>query len=195
MTEGMRHFLFGLASLVAATSVASAEPLSVGATTTPEATQAPSTYLATGVTLGGVGAHTAAGFSADIGEHLYRSLWLHVGAATADDGQLLAGSGHYTQVHAGLEVSSCQRGDRVCGYVGGDVGYAQSQYTAASSGGEFAGLSLGPTEMSESQSGAIGVLRAGLDIGGEHLRWRPGVEAVIAGPSEAAVTQSLVYRF
>lgn len=184
----MRNILV-ITTLLATASLAHADPLSARAST--EA--APSTYLATGVTLGGVGSHTGAGVSADVSEHVWKALWVHVGGTMVDDSQFLVATGSYRAAYAGVELSSCQVGDRICAYVGGDVGYADSQYSGSSSTNDW-GIQSG-SSMTENSSGAIGVLRGGFDIGGRHLRWRPGVQATIAGPSAAAITQSVAFRF
>lgn len=169
-------------SILAAASAASADPLAVHATT---AEPASSTYVATGVTLGGADGHTAAGVSVDLGQRIWDYVWLHAGGTAAADGELFGGQGRYLAAHGGVEVASCHPGERVCAYAGADLGYAQSEYSTWSFDGNMSG----------STAGVIGVLRAGLDIGGKHVRWRPGFEADVGNTSAGALTQSIVFRF
>jgi len=49
--------------------------------------------------------------------------------------------------------------------------------------------------MTSSQAGVVGVVRAGLDIGNEHVRWRPGFEATFGSVAAGGITQSLVVQF
>ena len=170
-------------SILVTASVASAEPLAVHAQASTE--PAASTYVATGITFGGADGHTAAGVSLDLGQRVSEHVWLHAGGTAAADGELLGGQGRYLAAHGGLELASCHRGERVCAFAGADVGFAQSQYSTWS----FDGTMSGTTD------GVIGVLRVGLDIGGTHVRWRPGFEADVGNASAGALTQSIVFRF
>jgi hypothetical protein len=180
------RFAVVLASLIATVSVASADPLAAEARSSSEAPA--DVYVAGGVMLGSAGGHDAGGFSVDFGRRIWSTLWFHAGGTFAgtSDG-LFGGTGTYTEAHGGLEVSSCHPGDRVCLFAGADVGYEESKFSDADW--------FGGDTMTTENAGVIGLARFGLDVGGKHVRWRPGFQAAFGSGQSAAITQSLAVRF
>jgi len=182
-----------LAALLAAPAVAHADPLAAQSSVTIQ--DAPRTYIAPGVALGSAGSHTMAAFSFEVGERITDHLVVHGEGLSGVDG--LGTTDTYMAATAGLDATSCVQLAKTCAYVGFSAGYAQSKYTQyglSSTENEWLAPELSGG-MSTLSQGAVGVLRAGLDIGNEHLRWRPGVEATLVGPSQAALTSAFALTF
>ncbi len=166
-----------LACLLAATT-ASADPGRVAAldpaaqpelSSTTSATRAPTldsaTYLSTGVALGADGAvdWLYGATSIDAGYRLNPGWWLHgelsggarIGYGPVNNAPTIVAPEHFVgDVRGGFEWRACRV---VCGMVGIDAGYR--------SGDALTGVQVVP--------------RFGLDFGGEHLRFRPGIELPI----------------
>ena len=173
-----------IAALLAAPALASADPLALHAAT---AQDAPRTYFAPGIAIGAEGGHTMLGVMFEIGERITDHLVLHVeglggGAVTLD------GNGYLGAATGGIDATSCSKREKVCAYGGFSAGYAASKFTESDWFDPGSG-------MSTSSQGASGVLRAGLDIGSKHVRWRPGIEASLFGASQGALTNSLAFAF
>jgi hypothetical protein len=174
-------------AILATASVASADPLAASATGTIE--DAPRTYFMPGVALGSAGNHTMGAVTAELGTRITDHLVIHAEGLFGSDGELLGGSGQYIAATAGVDATSCEKLEKVCAYVGASAGYAYSKYTDSND------WFTGAAGMSTLDQGAVGMLRAGMDIGSTHVRWRPGVEVAVVGPSAAALTQSVIFRF
>jgi len=195
----MRNVLFGLASLLAATSVAHADPLAVAAHASDSA--APTTYVQGGLMLGGAEHYSTGAFSAEVGKRLVPHLWVHGSVADGfADLPGATGSGSIRQVRAGADAMTCTGSGVYCAYLGGDAGYQRTQFSGywnkfwPDTGVDY---TMPVNKRVGGREGMIGVARAGLDIGGKHVRWRPGIEASFAGDGLDGVniTQSLAYRF
>lgn len=194
----MRNFLACFASLVAASAVAHADPIAV--TESAESSTAPSTYVQGGVMAGGNEGYFTAGASAEAGKRVAPSVWLHGSFTEGAAGELFAtGNGTIMQARVGADAMPCSASGVLCAFVGADVGYQHTQFSGTSDpwfcDGDANDCMGNPID--ESRSRAIGVARAGLDIGGTHLRWRPGIEAAFSGDGVNGVnlTQSIAYRF
>lgn len=173
-----------IAALLAAPALASADPLAVHAVTMPDA---PRTYFAPGIAIGSATNHTMAAASFEIGERISDHLVLHI-EGLGGGNVTLDGDGYLGAVTGGIDATTCNKLEKVCAYAGFSAGYAASKFT------ESDWFDPGSGMATQSQ-GAIGVLRAGLDIGSKHVRWRPGFEASLFGPSEGAVTNSIAFAF
>jgi hypothetical protein len=112
----MRMFLASLCCLTFTAVAAHAEP---GVVQHVDAARE-STYFSTGLAFGSVESHTAVGAQVDAGVHVVGALWLHAGVTGSVDisDLLFFGSGTAISAHAGAELSSCHRGERVCAYAG-----------------------------------------------------------------------------
>lgn len=193
----MRNVLLACASVASLCSVASADPLAVAATTSDE--PAPSTYVQVGVMAGGNdGLATAAG-NTEIGKRVASILWVHASFTMGAAAELFAsGSGTIVQARAGGDLMPCSDNGKLCVFAGADVGMQSTQYSGMETpwfcGGDY---SCEPQSVEQSRTRMIGVGRVGLDLGGPHLRWRPGIEAAVGGDGINGVnlTQSLAYRF
>ncbi len=180
MHQVMRHVLLACASTVAFCSIASADPLAVAATTADE--PAPTTYVQGGVLAGVTGEQTVAGASTEVGTRVASVMWIHASFALGSAREILGStSGSMTQLRMGADLMTCNENGGMCAFAGADLGVQHTQIM----------------ESSDSHTHALGVGRVGLDIGGTHLRWRPGIEASLTsnGADGVTLTQSLAYRF
>ena len=173
-----------IAALLAAPALASADPLAVHATPAPDA---PRTYFAPGIALGSSGNHTMAGATFEIGERISDHLVLHV-EGLGGGNVTLDGNGYLGAVTGGVDATTCNKLEKVCAYAGFSAGFAAGKFTESDWFDPGSG-------MATSTQGATGVLRAGLDIGSKHVRWRPGIEAALFGPSQGAITNSIAFAF
>ncbi|HSN27923.1 MAG TPA: hypothetical protein VLT45_16655 [Kofleriaceae bacterium] len=198
MRQVMRNVLLAFASLAAVSSVASAEPLSVAATTDDAAT--PATYVQGGVTAGGNDGLLTAGASAEVGRRVAPFAWVHASLMMGAANEIFAhGSGSIVQARGGVDLMTCSGNGVLCAFAGADIGLQASQYHG-SEDPWFCDSDAGDcmsTPVDDSHAGVIGVGRVGLDIGGTHVRWRPGIEASMStdGHAGLSLTQSLAYRF
>ena len=122
-------------------------------------------YVGGGVMAGGDGGVDAQA-TIEGGYRLDGGIWAHAVAATgvAGDDQ---GGGQIHQVRAGLEGRTCTQPEGIlCAVAGADLGYQQYTWHADE-------LHMSPDEPHHD---AIAVLRLGGDIGGHHIRVRPGIE-------------------
>ncbi|MBV8757555.1 MAG: hypothetical protein JO257_09780 [Deltaproteobacteria bacterium] len=194
----MRNVLLAFAAVTAASSIASADPLSVAATT--DSAAEPTTYVQGGLMAGGNDGYLTAGASAEVGKRVAPFAWVHASLTMGAADELFAhGTGSIMQARAGADLMTCNGSGVLCAFAGADLGIQQTQYSGMSepwfcdsSEGDCSGNAI-----DESRNRVIGVGRLGLDIGGTHLRWRPGIEASVAGNGVNGVnlTQSLAYRF
>jgi hypothetical protein len=198
MPTVMRHFLLACASVVSFCSIASADPLAVAATTTQE--PEPTTYVQGGLLAGGNDGLFTAGGSVEVGKRVSPFAWVHASFMMGSAGELFAtGSGSVMQARVGADLMTCSDNGALCAFAGADLGLQAAQYHGTSDPwfcDSDAGDCMGDP-IDKSDGGAIGVGRVGLDIGGKHLRWRPGIEASVAadGLNGVNVTQSIAYRF
>jgi len=193
----MRNVLVAFASLAALSSVASADPLSVAATGTEDAT--PTAYVQGGLMAGGNDGNFTAGGSVEVGKQVGSIAWVHASVVLASASQLFAtGSGSITQGRIGGDLMSCNDNGALCAFVGADVGVQTVNYDGMSEPW-FCDSDSGceGDAISEHSTALLGVGRVGLDIGGKHVRWRPGVEASATSDGGAGfnLTQSIAYRF
>ena len=124
-------------------------------------------------------------------------VWVHGSLTEGLAGELFAtGNGSILQVRAGADAMGCLGGGVLCAYVGADAGYQHTHYAGMPDPGFCAGDCSG-NPIDESRDRMIGVGRVGLDNGGTHGRWRPGIEASFAsdGLDGVNITQSVAYRF
>ena len=194
----MRTVVFACASIAAFCSIASADPLSVAATTTPDST--PTTYVQGGVLAGGNDGLFTAGASVEVGKRVAPFAWAHASFMMGSAGELFAtGTGSVMQARIGVDLMTCSDNGALCAYAGADIGLQAAQYHGTSDpwfcDGDANDCMGDPIDKSD--GGAIGVGRVGLDIGGKHIRWRPGIEASVAaaGLNGVNLTQSIAYRF
>lgn len=175
-----------IAALLVAPALAHADPLAVTAIAKPTE-DAPRTYIAPGVALGAAGSHTMGAASLEIGERITDHLVLHAEGLAGATAELFGGSGETYAATGGIDATSCTKVEKVCAYAGFSAGYASSRYT------EHDWFSS--DTMSTASDGATGILRMGLDIGTRHVRWRPGFEVTVFGPSQGAFTNSVALAF
>jgi hypothetical protein len=116
----------------------------------------------------------------------YDHIVLHAEGIGGGIASMFEGQGSYFAVTGGIDVNSCAHLESVCAYVGGSAGYAASKYIENDWFGDT---------MQTGGTGAVGMLRAGLDVGNKHVRWRPGLEVALFGPNVGALTQSVEFRF
>ena len=181
----MKTFIV-VASLLA-TSLAHAEAPAEAPSTSASADVAPtetSKYLSGGALLGADHAIVAA-VSVDGGYQLSGSLWLHgmIAKGTAGGIDEPNYKGGYDTGRLGLEERGCVV-DAVCAFAGLDVGYRHVDYMA-----EYDNTNT---------SGVVVVPRLGLDVGGSHLRFRPGIEGVLDGSQNNIgidLTAAVAYRW
>lgn len=181
----MRTWFLATSLLLLATTAHAQPGLELDASSTATSDR-PRVYVATGAMIGGAGGHTGVGLGADLGVQVYEALWVHAGATTMANGELFGGSGSFQNLHAGLELSTCHTGDHVCAFAGADLGWAHSEYWES----DWFGSGMG-----YEHDGMVGVIRAGLDVGGKHVRWRPGFEGTVGTSSAGGITNSLVVQF
>ena len=159
----MRQPLLVLTVLAATATIAAASPPAVYASD--DAPQpAPESYAATGAMFGGdLGVDGQ--LAVEGGHHLDGAWWLHAlaaGGLAGDD----EGGGVIRQARAGIEARSCTTHRIACAYAGADLGYQSYTWHA----NEY---HMSPDEPHHD---LIGVARAGFDLGGRHVRVRPGIE-------------------
>jgi hypothetical protein len=147
MPAGMRNALVIFATLVTTTTLAAAEPTA---------------YVGTGA-MAGMDGFLDAQVAIEGGVHLQGQWWLHAIAATggATDDQ---GGGPVSQARVGIEGRACNDSGAACAYAGLDVGYQSLTWRPHDPG------------MDENYNDMIAAYRAGGDLGGRHVRVRPGVE-------------------
>jgi hypothetical protein len=189
------RFAVGLASLVAATAVAHAEP--PGLTTSAETKPSDGSYIAGGLEGGGNDAYLTLGGRVELATRVAPDLWIHAILADGGQGKIFAtGSGTYTQLRAGADFMGCSAGGAFCVFAGADVGLEQTTWTGHDDPW-FSDDTSTPMDTTDDHDRVIGVGRVGLDIGGINLRWRPSIEVSQAtdGTSGFTGTQSIAYRF
>src|SRR6185312_10711260 len=139
--------------------------------------------------------------TAEVGKRVSQNVWLHGSVTEAAAGQLFAtGNGSMLQVRGGADVMSCNASGGLCAYAGADLGFQHTQFAGESTPLfciDDTGDSCMGNSIDESHNTLIGVARAGFDVGGEHLRWRPGVELAVGDTDVNGfnLTQSIAYRF
>jgi hypothetical protein len=198
MHRVMRNVSFAfasLASLVAATAVAHADPLAVAATASPDAV--PSSYVQGGVMAGANDGLLTDGASAEVGKRVQPYVWVHASMTMGSADELFAsGTGSILQARAGADLMGCNANGVLCAFAGADVGFQHTEFSGMSVPLFCDGEDCQGDAVYDHHAGMIGVGRVGLDIGGKHLRWRPGVEGSVSGTGVGVnVTQSVAYRF
>jgi hypothetical protein len=194
----MRNVLFAFASLAAVSSIASADPLSVTGTTT-SSDAAPTTYVQGGLMAGGNDHKLTAGGNVEIGKQVASIAWVHASFVLGSASELFAtGSGSIIQGRVGGDLMTCSETGGLCAFVGADVGMQDVNYEGMSQPwfcGEDSDCS--PNPISQHSAALLGVARVGLDLGGQHFRWRPGIEVsgTTDGGAGVNLTQSIAYRF
>ena len=193
----MRTVVLACASIAAFCSIASADPLSVAATTTED--PAPTTYVQGGLMAGGNDGNFTAGGSVEVGKQVSSLAWVHGSFLLGSASQIFAtGSGSIMQGRIGGDLMSCNDNGALCAFVGADVGVQAVNYEGMSDPW-FCDSDTGceGDPISQHSTALLGVGRVGLDLGGKHLRWRPGVEASATSDGGAGfnLTQSIAYRF
>lgn len=190
----MRHIALGFAALVAATSVAHAQPALVAPQPQPEA--APASYVMGGGEVGVNDGYLSGGGMLEAGTRVTDHVFVH-GIATHGGTERLfsSGTGSYTQLRGGADILSCEHTGARCVFVGADLGVQHVQWSGMV--GSLFDNSGDGTPVSYSRTRMIGVARLGVDMGGTHLRWRPSVELAMSdnGGNGLNVMQSLAYRF
>ncbi len=158
----MRNSLVIFATLAATTTIAAAEPPGLTASVAPEAPA--SSYVGVGILFGGdIGLDGQ--LDVEGGYHLNGAWWLHgmaAGGVAGDD----QGGGVVHQARVGIEARGCRFEGIACAYAGADLGY--QAFTWHSNEGDA---------MNEQHDDVLASLRVGADIGGRHLRVRPGIES------------------
>jgi hypothetical protein len=192
----MRTLGLSLLTLVSMSAVAAAQPALTSSTPAP-ASAAPSTYLQLDGMAGTVGEDLSASAAIAGGVELGDSpLWVHGELLHGDtSGFLIDRNGTIDQARLGLEARSCGVRGIVCVMAGVDAAVEHSRVTGS-------GVNLfevGPSDpvMTTEATTGLGIARIGLDIGGKHLRYRPGIEVAFDahGEQAASVVQSVAWRF
>ncbi len=190
----MRHVALGFAALVAAASVAQAQPALVAPQPQPETV--PASYVMGGVQAGINDGYFTGGGMVEAGTRVTDHVFVH-GIATHGGTERLfsSGTGSYSQLRGGADIVSCQHGGSRCAFVGADLGVQHVQWSGMV--GSLFDSSADGTPVSYHRTRMIGVGRLGLDIGGTHLRWRPSAELAMSdnGGNGINFMQSLAYRF
>lgn len=179
----MRPCFLALATLLAATTVASAEPA-----------PALTSYVQSGVEAGGNDGYFTGGVTIEAGTQVVPGVGVHViGTHGGAEELFSSGTGRYTQVRGGFDVSGCPMSKSRCVFAGVDFGVQHTHW----SGIEGTFFDDNGTPATHDRVRPIGVGRVGLDIGGAHIRWRPSLELAFSdtGANGANVMQSLAYRF
>ena len=200
MHRVMRNVLLAFASLAALSSVASAAPFEID-----DGSSAPrgpaSQYVQGGVAAGLDDGLSAVGGTVEVGTRVSSFVWLHASFMMGTAHELLAsdGSGSVAEGRVGADLKNCTDNGVLCAFAGADVGIVHSEFHSMSLpwGCSYDEGGCMPDSFDGSHTGMIGVGRFGLDIGGKHLRWIPGIEAAVGhgGLNSANVTQSIAYRF
>jgi hypothetical protein len=189
--------LLAFASIAALGSVAHADD-SITATATPAAdADAGHTYVSVGANTGFVAQYLVLGGQVEVGHQLAHSpVSLHAVVATGEADELLSsGNGLFEQLRAGADVRGCING-ALCAFAGTDVGYQHVRWTG-DEGTWLLDEGSNTMTVTKDDSRLVGIGRVGLDIGGSHLRWRPGIEVALDrdGINNAEITQSIAYRW
>ena len=191
----MKSSIIAFASLVALGSVAHADD---SITASADAPDARGTYVSAGANAGIVDTYLALGGQVELGRLVGDSpVSLHASFATGAADELFStGSGQFQQVRAGADLRGCNANGMLCVFLGTDVGFEHVQWTG-DEGTWLVDAGNDTMTVTKEDSRVIGVGRVGLDVGGKHLRWRPGIEAVVdgTGVNNAEITQSIAYRF
>ena len=186
--------LLWVISILGTASIASAEP---------------SRYVATGAVVGSDERLLSEGGTIEGGARLTGGLWLHAEGAVGATERLAgigftdllfpwpgtdrfaAGNGMFEQARLGLEQRACTATRVTCLWGGVDVGVAHTSWSAEPSSPQWASY------MTIDTWGTLAVARAGLDIGGKHLRVRPSVEGgFVSGPSTGgSASLGLAYQY
>jgi hypothetical protein len=193
----MRSFVVGLASLVAATTAAHADPSGVAASTGTQPSN--HSYIAGGLEGGGTDGYLTLGGRVELATRVAPVLWFHAILAEGGQGKIFAtGSGTYTQLRAGMDLMSCGSTGTLCMFVGADLGVEQATWTGHddplfSDSTDY----TNQMDTTDDHHRVIGVGRIGFDIGGPNLRWRPSFEVSTANDGATGFngTQSIAYRF
>jgi allophanate hydrolase subunit 2 len=187
----MRTQILAFASLVALGSVAHADDsITAAAADAPAPT---ATYLSVGANMGGVDGFIALGGALEVGHQIESSpVVVHAAFGTGRAGKLFAtGDGYFQQLRAGADLRGCTTSGVLCAFAGMDIAYQHVEYSGTED--DWFGDSE-PTMTTTNDSRMVGLGRVGLDIGGEHIRWRPGFEMAL-DRSGGELTQSIAFRF
>jgi hypothetical protein len=186
----MRAPILAFASLMALGSVAHADDSIRASAAAPDST---ATYLSVGANMGGVDGFIALGGALEVGHQIKDSpVVVHAAFATGGAGKLFAtGDGFFQQLRAGADLRGCTASGVLCAFAGMDLAYQHVEYSGTED--DWFGDSE-PTMTTANDSRMVGIGRVGLDIGGDHIRWRPGFEMALDS-SGAEVTQSVAFRF
>jgi hypothetical protein len=195
----MRTSLLALASVLALGSVAHADDSITASADAPAS--AATTYVAVGANAGVVDQYLALGGQIEVGRQLPHSpVSLHAAFATGEADELFStGSGAFQQVRLGADLRGCTASGVLCAFLGTDLGY-QHTHWEGEEGSFFAIDDTGSSDtmsVVKDDSRVVGFGRVGLDLGGKHLRWRPGIEVAVdgTGVNNAEITQSVAFRF
>ena len=196
----MRNLLIAFASLAVLGSVAHADDsITEGFDAAAARDTAAHTYVSTGANAGLVNQFIALGGQLEVGRQLANSpVSLHAAFATGEADELFStGNGQFQQVRVGADLRGCNSNGVLCAFLGTDVGFQHTRWVG-DEGTWLVDEGGGDTmTVTKDSSRMIGVGRIGLDIGGKHLRWRPGIEAVLdgSGINNGEITQSIAYRW
>jgi len=170
-----------LSTLLATTAIAGAQP-SLTDAAAPAPAHDSQTYVEGGAAYGVVflAATVEVGHQIDHGP-----LWFHAmlvdGSAGGIDETTYSGS--IWQARAGIEARRCVAGNLACAVAGVDAAVSHVQYMA-----EYDSANV--TE-------PLVLPRVGLDLGGDHVRLRPGAEIGVGGKGleQIAVTAGVAYQW
>jgi hypothetical protein len=170
---------------IAYAAVATAQP-AITSTAPEPAAAAPSAYLEGGAELGFAQGAIVFGETVEGGVQLdHGPLWAHAMVVTGSAGGVdEISSGSILQLRAGVEARSCVE-NRIACFVGGvDAAYSHTQY-------------MGDNGDSDRAIGDLIIPRVGLDVGGNHLRFRPGIELGFdsKGIDQGAVSAAVAYQW
>ena len=147
----------------------------------PAAARADSYFGVAGV-LGDVDALQSTSFAVEGGNHYDSGVGLHgaasIGGLHAGFLEHFDGSGSVAQLRGGLEGRACSKQRRLCGLLGVDAGVEHVVYDGTITGDL---VFFGPPPsmyVHRDDVSALGVLRAGLDVGSA-VRFRPGLEVAV----------------
>ena len=173
------------AALLASTTIASAQPSLTESAPAPTSDEH-AYYVQAGAELGGAQGAVFLAPTIEAGVRLGSGpLWAHGmilsgGAGEIDEANT---TGTILQVRGGVEARTCSASRIACASAGIDVGYSHAQVMAE--------------DWTDKWSGGMLIPRVGLDVGGDHLRVRPGVEVGFdsKGWNQLGLTAAVAYQW
>lgn len=191
----MRNVLLLVAPLAALSSIAAADPLSVA--DVHEEPTTPATYVEGALAGGFNNGYLLSGGAVEIGRRVSSFASVH---GTVMSGLAVqpfeVGSGSVTQARVGADLFTCTTPDKLCAYAGADIGVQRTHYSGDGCN-VFEEPCYPSDHMDVRDTSRVEVARAGIDMGGKHVRWRLGLEASFVGGHLDGMDaiNAIAYRF